>query len=95
MLFLLYVTLLPTTGSYILGYLLVLFESAEFLFPLIEQRARVHSLVAAPSGIAAAAGLLLFRGTVCIVRRTLAQSAFHGFSVGFQRGKKRVDLIDL
>ena len=31
-------------------------ESAQFLLPLIEQRARVHSLVAAPSGIAAAVG---------------------------------------
>ena len=30
---------------------------------------------------------LLFRGTVCHVRRTLARSAFHGFSIGFQRCK--------
>ena len=33
------------------------------------------------------AGSLLFRGTVCRVRRTLARSAFHGFSIGFQRCK--------
>ena len=61
------------------------FESALFLLPLVEQRARVHSLFAAPSGTADAAGQLLFRGTVCHVRGTLARSAFHGFSIGFQR----------
>ena len=31
---------------------------------------------------------LEFRGTVCHVRRTLARSAFHGFSIGFQRYKE-------
>ena len=51
---------------------------------LVEQRARVHSLVAAPSGMAAAAGSLLFRGTVCVVRRTLARNGFHGFRTGIQ-----------
>ena len=28
-----------------------------------------------------------FSGAVCFVRRTLARSAFHGFSIGFQRCK--------
>ena len=35
-----------------------------------------------------------FSGAVCLVRRTLARSAFHGFSIGFKRCKS-VNLVDL
>ena len=66
----------------------------------------MHLLFATTLGIAA---LLrsdgFFSGAVCFLRRTLAQSAFHGFSIGFQRYKKvcywipkvqkRVNLVDL
>ena len=64
------------------------FESAQSLLALLEQRARVHLLFSTSPGLAA---LLrsdgFFSGAVCFVRRTLARSAFHGFSIGFKRCK--------
>ena len=64
------------------------FESAQSRLALLEQRARVHPIFPSSPGLAA---LLrsdgFFSGAVCFVRRTLARSAFHSFSIGSQRCK--------
>ena len=66
------------------------------LFGAVQKRARMHLLFSTSPGLAA---LLrsdgFFSGAVCFVRRTHARSAFHGFSIGFKRSKKRVNLVDL
>ena len=66
------------------------FESAQPLFALSEQRARVHLLFATPLGLAASLRPDGFvSGAVSFVRRTLARSVFLGFQIGVPRCRPR------